>query len=222
MYIPQYYRITDPKIVADFLQQNNFAVLISCENGMPVATHLPLEFVHAENEQFLHGHVARANPQWRSFNSSEMVLAVFSGAHSYVSARWYNHLNVPTWNYMAVHVYGRPRIIEDSDELYAMLKRLVDKHEAATNPQNPYTMEGLPEEFLKKEMKGLVGFQIKVEKIEAKFKLSQNRKAEDFANVIAELRKSQHAEAQEVAEAMVQIQSKDSLTSSDHPQTRSN
>jgi transcriptional regulator len=171
MYIPKYYRITDSKIIADFLQHNNFAALVSCENSVPVATHLPLEFVRAENgEQFLYGHVARANSQWRGFHSSETVLAIFSGAHAYVSARWYDHLNVPTWNYMIVHVYGKPRVIEDFDELYAMLKRLVDKHEAATNPQNPYTMEGLPDEFLKNEMKGLVGFQVKVEKIEAKFK----------------------------------------------------
>lgn len=207
MYIPKYYRVPDPKIIADFLRQNNFATLVSCENGLPVATHLPLEFVQAENgEQFLHGHVARANAQWRNFNSNESVLAIFSGAHSYVSARWYNHLNVPTWNYMAVHVYGKPRIIEDFEELYAMLKRLVDKHEAAANPQNPYTMEGVPEEFLRKEMKGLVGFEVKIERTEAKFKLSQNRNAEDFANVIAELRKSQSANAQEVAQAMARIQ----------------
>jgi transcriptional regulator len=212
MYIPQYYRVTDPKIITEFLQQNNFAILISTEKGVPVATHLPLEFVQTENgEQFLYGHVARANAQWRSFNPTVTVLAIFSGAHAYVSARWYNHLNVPTWNYMTVHVYGKPRIIDDHEELHALLKRLVDKHETVTNPQNPYTIESLPKNFLDKEMKGLVGFQIKIDKIEAKFKLSQNRHTEDYANVIAELRRSGDSHAQEVAAEMARMQSKNKL-----------
>ncbi len=207
MYIPKFYRVNDPKIIADFLRHNSFAVLVSCEKGVPIATHLPLEFVQTENSgQFLYGHVARGNHQWRTLNSSENVLAIFSGAHAYVSARWYNHLNVPTWNYLVAHVYGKPEIIEDHEELRAILKRLVDRNEAVANPQSPYMVEGLPEEFLKKEMKGLVGFRIKVEKIEAKFKLSQNRHAEDFANVMAKLRKSDDANAREVAEAMARIQ----------------
>lgn len=164
MYTPKYYRVTDAETIADFLHQHSFAVLVSSDNGLPLATHLPLEFVREANgEQFLYGHVARANPQWRTFQPSQTVLAIFSGAHAYVSARWYNHVNVPTWNYMAAHVYGRPQIIDDPEELCAILKRLVDRYEATANPQNPYRMESLPQEFLAQEMKGLVGFQIKKE-----------------------------------------------------------
>jgi transcriptional regulator len=128
MYIPKYYRVTDETTVAQFIRQNSFATLISCEGQLPIATHLPLELLQKENgEKFLNGHVARANKQWRTFETNEEVLAIFAGPHAYVSARWYDHVNVPTWNYMVAHVYGKPRLVTDHDELHTMLEQLVDK-----------------------------------------------------------------------------------------------
>jgi transcriptional regulator len=205
MYIPKYYRVTDEQTINQFIRQNSFATLVSCDQQLPVATHLPLELFEDEHgNRFLNGHVARANKQWRIFETNDEVLAIFAGPHAYVSARWYNHVNVPTWNYMVAHVYGKPRLITDHDELYAMLKQLVDKYEAEAVTEKPYKLENLPKDFVEKEIKGIVGFQIKISRIEAKFKLSQNRRQPDYDNVIAALQKSDDADAQEVAKAMAQ------------------
>ncbi len=207
MYIPRYNRVTDEKRIADFIRQNSFGILISCDEGVPFATHLPLEYVEQENgEQFLYGHVARANKHWRLLEANAGVLAIFSGPHAYVSAKWYDHVNVPTWNYMVAHVYGKARVIETPDELHALLKRLVDKNESVTNPESPYSVESLPQEYLRAQMKGIVGFEIKITRMEGKFKLSQNREQEDFINVIAKLRASGDANAQQVAKEMARIQ----------------
>lgn len=207
MYIPKHYRITDEKLLADFIRQNSFGILITCAEGVPVATHLPFEYVENGNgEKFLYGHLARGNPQWRAFEPHTEVLVIFSGPHAYVSAQWYNHVNVPTWNYVTAHLYGKPRIIEAHDELHDTLKRLVDQNEATTNPDSPYTLEDLPQEYLRAQMRGIVGFEIRITRMEGKFKLSQNREREDFENVIAKLRASGEANAQHVAEEMARIQ----------------
>lgn len=207
MYIPKYNRVAEEGVIADFIQRNSFGILISCDEGIPFATHLPLEYVERENgEKFLYGHVARANKHWRLLESAAEVLAIFSGPHTYISAKWYDHVNVPTWNYMTAHVYGKARIIADEEEVYALLKRLVDKNEAAAHPIAPYTVEALSPDYLQKEMKGLVGFEIKIGRIEAKFKLSQNRDEENFRNVITKLRASGEANARQVAEEMARIQ----------------
>ena len=205
MYLPKYYRVTDEETITQFVHQNSFATLVSCDQQLLVATHLPLELVEDEHgNRYLNGHFARANKQWRTFETNHEVLAIFAGPHTYVSARWYDHVDVPTWNYMVAHVYGKPRLVTGRDELYAMLKRLVDKHEAGAGAENPYKLENLPKDYVKKEMKGIVGFQIKINRIEAKFKLSQNRRQADYNNVIAELQKSDDAEARAVAKAMAQ------------------
>jgi len=205
MYLPKLYRETDEAKINQFIRQNSFAALISCDQQLPIATHLPLELVEGENgERYLHGHMARANKHWQTFNSANEVLAIFSGPHAYVSARWYNQVNVPTWNYMVAHVYGKPRLVTEHDELYAMLKQLVDRYEASAVTDKPYKLETLPQDYVEKEMRGIVGFEIKINRIEAKFKLSQNRRQPDYDNVIAELRKSEDGDAQKIAEAMTQ------------------
>jgi transcriptional regulator len=205
MYIPKLYQVTDEAAIKQFIQQNSFATIISCDQQTPVATHLPLELVqNANGEKFLNGHMARANKHWQTFNSANDALAIFSGPHAYVSARWYNHVNVPTWNYMVVHVYGKPRLVTDHDELYAMLKQLVDRYEANAVADKPYKLETLPPDYVEKEMRGIVGFQIKINRIEAKFKLSQNRQQQDYDSVIAELQKSDDGNALAVAQVMAE------------------
>jgi transcriptional regulator len=210
MYIPKLYEVTDEAVISEFIQQNSFATLVSCDQQMPAATHLPLELVqNANGEKFLNGHMARTNKQWRTFENENEVLAIFSGAHTYVSARWYDHVNVPTWNYMVAHVYGKPRLVTDHGELYDMLKQLVDRYEAHVVTGKPYKLETLPQEYVEKEMRGIVGFQIKINRLEAKFKLSQNRRQQDYDNVIAELQKSSDGNALAIAHAMAQ--NRDSL-----------
>lgn len=202
MYIPQRFLEADQEKIEQFIQQNSFAALISHDGTDLIATHLPLELEREEVVAYLRGHLARPNQQWRTFSHSQNVLAIFTGPHAYVSARWYNHLNVPTWNYLAVHVYGKPRLITEHDELYAMLKRLVDKYETPAPPESSYRLENLPPDFVRKQMLGIVGIEIKIERIEAKAKLSQNRNVQDYDNVIAELEKSPDEHARSVADEM--------------------
>ncbi len=197
MYIPKQYQETDPAVIAEFIKRNDFATVISVVDGLPVATHIPLELVEQDGQQFLWGHFARANKHWQSFDGTQPILVIFAGAHSYISPRWYTQPQVPTWNYMVVHVYGKPRLIHDGPELYSIVHRLTNLYEAhAATP--PYTLEGLPPELVEKQLKGIVGFEIAVERIEAKFKMSQNRDAESYAHVIEAL----HATGDDVKQAV--------------------
>ncbi len=197
MYIPKYYREEDHETILAFLRQNNFAILVSFDGEKPVATHLPVEVVEDNNGGItIYGHMSRANLQWKSFGEQK-VLLIFQGAHTYISPRWYNHVNVPTWNYMMIHVYGQVRLVQDS-ELFALLSRLVHQHEVNTS----YSLEGLPQDFVQKEMTGVVGFAIDVTRIEASYKLSQNRNDEDHENIIRELERRGDADSVQVANAM--------------------
>ena len=197
MYVPKLYREEDRERILEFLKQNNFPALVIHDGEKLVATHLPVEVLEAEDGTLtILGHMSRANPQWKSFGKQE-VLLIFQGAHTYISPRWYNHVNVPTWNYMMVHLYGKVRVVE-GDELYSLLSSLVQNHEAQTS----YRLEGLPQDFVLSQMKGTIGFQIKVTRLEASFKLSQNRDDEDHQNIIAELEKRSDDLSHGVANAM--------------------
>jgi transcriptional regulator len=197
MYIPKLYREDDREKILEFLRQNNFPALVTYDGGKPIATHLPVEVIEGEDGALtILGHMSRANPQWKSFGEGE-VLLIFQGAHAYISLRWYNHVNVPTWNYMMVHLYGKVRLVK-GDELYSLLSRLVKKHEE----QSSYRLENLPAEFVQKEMNGVVGLAVDVTRIEAGYKLSQNRGDEDHANIIRELEKRGDDDSEGIAKFM--------------------
>jgi transcriptional regulator len=197
MYIPKLYREDDREKILEFLRQNNFPALVTYDGGKPIATHLPVEVIEGEDGALtILGHMSRANPQWKSFGEGE-VLLIFQGAHAYISLRWYNHVNVPTWNYMMVHLYGKVRLVK-GDELYSLLSRLVKKHEE----QSSYRLENLPAEFVQKEMNGVVGLAVDVTRIEAGYKLSQNRSDEDHANIIRELEKRGDDDSEGIAKFM--------------------
>ena len=197
MYIPKYYREEDHETILAFLRQNNFPAIVSCDGQKPIATHAVVEVTEDENGRMtIYSHLARANPQWKTFGSQEIML-IFQGAHTYISPRWYNHVNVPTWNYMMIHVYGKVRLVE-GDELFDLLSRLVRIQEA----NSQYRLEGLPQDFVQKEIKGVVGFAVDVTSIDAGYKLSQNRNDEDHANIVRELEKRGDADSAKVAKAM--------------------
>jgi len=159
--------------------------LITQHEGHIVASHIP--FMVDTERGVLKAHLARANDQWKSFGEGE-ALVIFQGAHAYISPSWYaTHPSVPTWNYTAVHVYGVPQIVENEGEMRVMLRELVANHERGRSPE--WTME-LPEDYLQTMMKSIVGFEMKIERIEGKFKLSQNRCEVDQASVIEHLRES--------------------------------
>ncbi|MCQ3936508.1 MAG: FMN-binding negative transcriptional regulator [Chloroflexi bacterium] len=197
MYLPKRYREEDHARIVAFLKANSFPALVSHDGEKLVATHLPVEVVeNADGSLTILGHMSRANPQWKTFGEQE-VLLIFQGAHTYISPRWYNHVNVPTWNYMNVHVYGVPRMVE-GEELYDLLSRLVKKHEVNTG----YSMEGLPADFVEKEIKGVAGFVLDVTRLDAGYKLSQNRDDESYANIIRELEKRGGDASLEIAKEM--------------------
>jgi len=190
VYTPPRFREADEEFLFDFVTRHSFATLVSggaAESG-PVATHVPIDLRRGDPDGlFLVGHMARANPQWRGLAPEREVLAIFLGPHAYVSPRWYDHPNVPTWNYLAVHVCGRPTVLEDPHDLLPLVREQVEKHEA--DPERRYRVEQLPPDLLERELRGIVGFRIAVTRIEASAKLSQNRHERDFRNVIAELEK---------------------------------
>jgi len=199
MYIPALYKNENAEEIQNFLRDHGFAVLISQAGGKLVASHIPLILdVTAEGAQILVGHLSKLNPQANSFNDQEEVLAVFSGAHAYISSSWYDHENVPTWNYIAVHVYGTIRLYNEAETI-SSLKKLVDRYEI--NSENPVKVQELSEKTMR-EARGIVAFEIKITSIEAVKKLSQNRDAKNYENIITALKKTNDTQAIAVAEAM--------------------
>jgi transcriptional regulator len=155
-----------------------------------------------KGEKVLWCHVAKANPQWKNFEIHPEALLIFSGPHHYISSSWYNHINVPTWNFIAVHVYGNVQIMSET-KFYEALKRLMKRYESGS--QNPQSIETLPQEFVQKLIKHAVGFEISITKIEGKWKLSQNRDDESAHNVIRELEQLKDYNAAMIAEEMKKL-----------------
>lgn len=200
MYVPKLYRNSNFPEIENFLRSHSFATLVSMHEQKPWATHIPLELeVNQAGEKVLWGHLSKANPQWKSFDENETVMAVFLGPHTYISSSWYDHVNVPTWNYIAVHVYGKVRIVE-GEELHESLRRLVNKYEVIAH--SPVSVDTMPEEFVRKEVKGIVGLEISMDKIEGNWKLSQNRDDANYNQIILELEKLHDLNAQQVADEM--------------------
>lgn len=201
MYIHKFYREENRAKILEFLRQNDFATLVAYDGEKPVAGHLMMEILEEGDKLFVNGHMSKANNLWKILEKTSEVLVIFQGPHTYISPTWYNHVNVPTWNYQAVHVYGKSQIITDKSLSYGILKRLMDRYE----PQGPAAMEALPQDFVQKEMKGIVAFQIQVTKIEASYKLSQNRDEESYHNIVAGLERRTDTPSHAIAEAMRQI-----------------
>lgn len=186
MYLPAQFQERDTRRLEAFLETHGFATLVSSVQGAPFASHLPLLFERGANTSGkLLGHMARANPQWQEFEQAQTVLAVFHGPHAYVSPSWYRATGVPTWNYAVVHVYGRARLIEDQATLRSVIERLTAYYEAH-NP-DPWRID-LPDDRYRDLLDKIVGFEIDILRMEAKFKLSQNRSDADREGVIAGLR----------------------------------
>lgn len=197
MYVPSAFREQDPVEIRKLLRANPFATLVSWDGVRPLATHLVLDARDGPSGGLvLSGHLSRANPQWRTFRPDTEVLAVFLGHHAYISPTWYREPGVPTWNYQAVHVYGAPRLIEDTAELEALLARLVERFEPA------YRLAGLPEGHVANTMKGIVGFEIPVTRVEATSKLSQNKDDWDVSTVIRGLEKRGDPDSAAIAREM--------------------
>ncbi|MGN6826981.1 FMN-binding negative transcriptional regulator [Paucibacter sp. M5-1] len=183
MYTPKHFALSDLALARRLIDEQPFAMLVGPDaQGQSFVTHLPLSWGSDEEGWWLEGHMARANPHWAWLAAQGQVLAVFSGPDGYISPTHYEtRLNVPTWNYLAVHVHGALQTIDEAAAKDALLKRLIARHEPGYAEQ----WRGLPEDFQHKLLGAIVGFRIRVERWEAKAKLSQNRSALERARIIA-------------------------------------
>lgn len=198
MYIPEIYLNENQAEIEQFIHENGFGILVNQTKGKLWATHIPLLLENKNDQQILVGHISKLNPQADSFKTNDDVLAIFSGAHSYISSSWYDHENVPTWNYLAVHVYGKVKLHSYEQSVEA-LKSLVDNYELKS--KNPVKVENLSEKTMR-EARGIVSFEIEITRIESVKKLSQNRDNKNYKNIISELEKTNENQSIEVAKAM--------------------
>lgn len=197
MYIPEPFKLTDEKAIYDLVENNSFATLFSIHDGAPCATHLPL--VLDKENGMLYGHFARPNRQWEDLCHQE-ILAVFQGPHGYISSSWYEmQTAVPTWNYVAVHVYGQAELIDDPDKLLDVLNNMMQNYET---PSHDYSLSGTNPDFIKKLAKGVVGFKIKIHRMEGKQKLSQNNPEERQKRIIKHLKETKKDDQQQIARLM--------------------
>jgi transcriptional regulator len=196
MYVPASFAVSDEKTLESFIERYDFATLITGSATGLVASHIPLMLRGSAGNALLIGHVARGNSQWKHFDGNTEALAIFHGPHAYVSPTWYaTSPAVPTWNYAAVHVYGKPRAKEDAYFTTVALRDLVARHEGSRT--TPWRTEGLAADVYEKLTKGIVAFEMPIERIEGKFKLGQNRSREDRLGMLDGLdaEKSRDADA---------------------------
>jgi len=206
MYSPDQFKVHDPATLAAFMRRHSFATIVTHDGELPHATHMPVLLREGEGPHgTLVSHMARANPQWRHFEEGREALVIFQGPHAYVSPAWYTTTPaVPTWNYTAVHAYGIPRIVTNHERFARMLHELVEFYEA---PRAERWDGEMPEEYRDRMMKGIVGVEFEITRLEGKFKLSQNR-PQDLPGVIAALAASRDQTDRETAAAMEQARAK--------------
>ncbi|KMQ67111.1 transcriptional regulator [Chryseobacterium sp. FH2] len=184
MFIPKLYKSEDYNLMKEIIRENSFALLISSVDKIR-ATHSMMMLNEDDTENiYIESHISRANPQAKILKNGDDVLCDFLGVHTYISSSWYDHINVSTWNYEAVQIYGKVELM-NQEELYKHLDKLTSKYEKFQ--QCPMMVKDMGKEFVEKEMKGAFGLKIIPTEIFIKQKLSQNRKAHDFQNIISNL-----------------------------------
>jgi transcriptional regulator len=206
MYIPEHFRVREHAAAIAFMRANPFVILVSTnqvstnEDG-PFASHIPVVLREAGEQLIVRGHFAQANPHWRYLEQQPQCLTIFHGPHAYISPSLYTNVeSVPTWNYGAVHVYGNARLYSSPEDLQVVLHELMGTFEPAYAAQ----WASLDEVYRQRMLSQIVGFEIAVTKIEAKFKLGQNRTKQDQANMIESLGKAEDTAISGVAKMMEQ------------------
>jgi transcriptional regulator len=195
MYTPPYNRNEDRAEIVAFMRANDFPVLVTGTGGALHASHLPVVVRERDGAIVLDMHMAKNNPQWKEFFDEE-VLLVFSGPHAYVSPRWYEEKErVPTWNYAAVHAYGIPKLISSPEEKHRNQRQLV----AQLDPEWLPKFDALRPEYVRQMLDGIVNFEVAVTRIDARWKLSQNRGRREMELIAAELEKSPDTTLQALA-----------------------
>lgn len=195
MYTPAFAKNENEEDLKDFIRKNGFGIVVCTVEGKLWATHIPLILIGDK----LQGHISRGNKQWRALPQNEEVMVIFQGPNTYVSSSWYDHENVPSWNYIAVHVYGKAHI-QSEEELIESLRQLTKKYEQ--DSVHPVSVDTMSEKLLHTELRGTIGFEITVERMEASYKLSQNRDEKNHTQIISELEKRGDHNAVSVANEM--------------------
>ena len=204
MYNPPHFAVDDIGPMLALINLSSFATLLTTEGDDVQVSHAPLILGDDEGEPYLIGHLAKANPQWKLFTGAQKATAIFHGPHAYISPSWYEtQKSVPTWNYAAVHVTGSPRYIDNPEKTRFVVEKLSEYFEAGFD--QPWTLDKAPADFIERQLKGIVAFEMPIEHIEGKFKLSQNRSDEDRAGVIKGLNETSDLAAYQLAQMMTQM-----------------
>ena len=202
MYIPDIYKNENPEQIRAFIKANSFGILITNKDGVSLATHIPLEYAQKEDgTEILHAHISKANEQCAHIINGAEALCIFNGPHSYVSSSWYDFEEVPTWNYIAVHVRGKLTLL-DQEGLWNSVKTLMHTYE--DGQENPVRMEALSEKTLR-QLNGVIGFEVGISSIEAAYKLSQNRDDKNHENVVHQLKNTGCPQEMAIAEEMEEL-----------------
>lgn len=200
MYTPSHFTTTDPSWLDWLAEHHAFGTLVSQVEGAPFASHLPVLYRRTQDQVVLSGHWARPNPQWHQIES-QRVLFIFQGPHAYISPRWYvdSPKQVPTWNYVAAHVYGTIRTLQEGEELERIVTSLSERFESGA--ASPWTLQSA-DPANRSRLKGIVGFELRADAVRIKLKLNQNHPSANVAGAIAGLRATGAAEAAAVAALM--------------------
>lgn len=198
MYIPKHYLGKGNKEAIAFMKRFNFGTIITSVDNSPIATHLPFVISEKEDELIITSHFAKANDHWKQIEENEN-LVIFSEPHAYISPKNYERKeNVPTWNYISVHAYGRAKILEAQSDLLRVLESMMNTFDPAYKAQ----WDSLPEEYKLRMSKGIVAFEIRVSKLQSKEKLSQNKTENERKKIIDSLSKSDDMNEKTIAEFM--------------------
>ncbi|TSA11912.1 MAG: FMN-binding negative transcriptional regulator [Betaproteobacteria bacterium] len=199
MYVPKHNQIEDRAALLAYMRAYSFAALTTAGAGGLMATHLPFVIEEASGQTTLLAHMARANPQWRDFADGPDALVIFMQPHAYVSPRLYDgRQNVPTWNYVAVHAYGRPQLIEERADKIELQKKLIRQHDAGYLTQ----LAELPDSYIDARLAAIVSFSLAVTRIDARYKLSQDKNPAERERIARELEAGEDSVAADTARLM--------------------
>jgi len=204
MYVPAQFRKDDVAMLHALIREHSLATLVTLGANGLVANHIPME-IDPDPLPWgtLRGHVARANPVWQSYAKDVQALAIFVGPQTYITPSWYRTKQetgkvVPTWNYAVVHAYGHLGIVEDRTWLRNLVERLTRTHEAGR--QLSWSVTDAPDDFIEGQLKGIVGLEICIARLEGKWKVSQNREPTDRTGVVSGLRAAADGDSQAMAD----------------------
>ncbi|TWI80122.1 PaiB family negative transcriptional regulator [Lacibacter cauensis] len=194
MYIPKHFSVEDSNQILSFIKQYSFASIVSLQDKVPVAAHLPFVIEEQDGHLKLLSHFAKLNKQWETIEN-QVSLVIFSEPHAYISPVHYNSaLNVPTWNYVAIHVYGQVQIIREQNKVEELLIKTIQQYEQDYLRQ----WKSLPDQFKLNMQKGIVAFEVQITQVQAKFKLSQNRTESERKSIISLLSVSEKSTENEI------------------------